>query len=137
VGEEVRYYRRAFISYASVDQPEVVKRVQMLATLGISFFQDVMHLRQGSLWKDRILGEIEESDVFLLFWSSSARSSEFVAKEIAAALRCQAANDENLPSIVPVPIEGPPPVPPPAELAHLQFNDPCLYFMAKEASVIV
>jgi hypothetical protein len=38
--------------------------------------------------------------------------------------------DEAPPEIVPVPIEGPPPVPPPEELAHLHFNHRMLYFMA-------
>ena len=41
-----------------------------------------------------------------------------------------AGDDGAPPEIIPVPIEGPPPVAPPPELAHLHFNDRLLYFMA-------
>jgi hypothetical protein len=50
-------------------------------------------------------------------------------KEVAYAARREAANEAGLPHIVPVPIEGPPPVPPPDELQHLHFNDRLLYFI--------
>src|SRR5262249_62423342 len=44
VGEDARRYRKAFVSYASPDRTEVLKRVQMLGRLGIEYFQDVLKL---------------------------------------------------------------------------------------------
>jgi len=50
-------------------------------------------------------------------------------KEVAYALQCEAAGEAGLPGIVPVPIEGPPPVAPPKELQHLHFDDTILYVL--------
>lgn len=123
-------YRQAFVSYASSDRAEVLKRVQMLAGVGIRYFQDVLDLEPGETWEKTIRKRIAECDLFLLFWSSAARQSEWVQKEVEAALARKAGNDLNAPDIVPVIIEGPPVVDPPAALAHLHFNDRILYFMS-------
>src|SRR5262249_5880813 len=129
VGDAAHRYRKAFVSYASADRPEVVKRVQMLARLGIDYFQDVLSLEPGERWARELYRHIEESDLFLLFWSTAARNSEWVHKELRHALRLKGDGDHALPAIQPVVIEGPPPPPPPLELAHLQFNDYLLYFI--------
>jgi signal recognition particle receptor subunit beta len=122
---EAARYRRAFISYAAVDRPEVVKRVQMLARLHIDFFQDVLDLEPGERWESVLQQQIEACDLFLLFWSSAARDSEWVRKEIRHAMQ----RGEHAPEIVPVIIEGPPPPQPPLELQHLHFNDRLLYLL--------
>ncbi len=75
---DARRYRRAFISYASADRPEVLKRVQMLRQLGIEFFQDLLDLEPGSRWEQELYRHIDESDLFLLFWSTAARESRWV-----------------------------------------------------------
>ncbi|HWT48970.1 MAG TPA: TIR domain-containing protein, partial [Mycobacterium sp.] len=68
-------------------------------------------------------------DLFLLFWSSAAKKSRWVLKEVNYALERHRGNELALPEILPVIIEGPPPVPPPPELAYLHFNDRMIYFM--------
>jgi DNA-binding NarL/FixJ family response regulator len=129
VGEAAHRYRKAFISYASPDRPEVLKRVQMLGRLGIDYFQDVLKLEPGDRWEKQLYRHIAESDLFLLFWSTAARNSEWVLKELRYALERKGDDDLAPPEIAPVVIEGPPPPPPPPELAHLHFNDYLLYFM--------
>src|SRR5260370_258705 len=125
-------YKQAFISYASPDRPEVLKRVQMLKTANINFFQDLLTLEPGERWEKAIYQHIDESDVFYLFWSSAAKESEWVGKELQYALSRKGGSDEAPPEIVPVIIEGPPVVPPPDSLQALHFNDGLLYFIKAE-----
>lgn len=127
-GVSARHYRKAFISYASVDRNEVLKRVQMLSGLGITFFQDVLDLDPGSRWETEIRKHIDDCDLFLLFWSNASKKSTEVMKEIDYALK-RKHTEADPPEIMPIPIEGPPPVPPPESLKHLHFNDYFLYFM--------
>jgi TIR domain len=87
-----RRYEYAFISYASADRPEVLKRVQMLSRFHIDFFQDLLTLEPGEQWEQTIYQSIDRSDVFFLFWSSAARSSEWVMKEIRYALERKGAD---------------------------------------------
>lgn len=124
-----KHYEYAFISYAAVDRPEVVKRVQMLSRFHIDFFQDLLTMGPGEQWERTIYEHIDRSDVFFLFWSTAARNSEWVQKEIRYALERKGPNALGAPEIVPVIIEGPPPVPPPAELRDIHFNDRLIYFM--------
>jgi serine/threonine protein kinase len=129
LGEAVHRYRKAFISYASKDRGEVLKRVQMLRSLRIGFFQDVLDLEPGDRWEQQLYRHIDDSDLFLLFWSSAARESPWVLEEVRYALKRKRGDDAAPPSILPVILEGPPPPAPPAELAHLQFADYLFYFM--------
>jgi hypothetical protein len=122
-------YEYAFISYASEDRPEVLKRVQMLSRLHIDYFQDVLTLEPGERWQKSIYKSIDRSDVFFLFWSTAARDSEWVMKEVRYALEKKGTDKLAAPEIVPVIIEGPPPVPPPDELKDIHFNDTFIYFI--------
>ncbi len=131
-GDVARHYERAFVSYASQDRDEVLKRVQMLARLGIEYFQDVLTLEPGQRWERELYRHIDESDLFLLFWSSAARQSQWVHKEVQYAINRKGNDELAPPEIVPIPIEGPPLAEPPPELAHLHFNDYILYFMAQK-----
>ncbi len=121
---EAKRFSKAFVSYASQDRPEVLKRVQMLKTAGIGFFQDILDLQPGELWEKSLYHHIDEADVFLLFWSTAASHSDWVGREWHYAL-----DHKGLEAILPVVIEGPPIPPPPAELAALHFNDGLLYFI--------
>ena len=123
-------YRHAFISYASGDRAEVLKRVQMLDRVSIDFFQDLLSLEPGERWEKALYKEIDRADVFFLFWSTAAKNSEWVLKEIRYAIDRHAGDDTAPPEIIPVPIEGPPLVSPPPELKDLHFNDKFLYFIA-------
>jgi hypothetical protein len=119
-GEQARAYTHAFLSYASPDRKEVLKRAQALAAARVSYFQDVLKLDPGARWEREIYKNIDRCDLFLLFWSQAARDSEWVIREAEYALRRQDRGDE--PDIVPVILESPPPLPPPS-LAAIHFND--------------
>ena len=121
---EAHRYQHAFVSYASQDRPEVLQKVQMLQAVGIKFFQDILSLEPGDQWLSIIFKQIDESDVFLLFWSSNAKKSEWVRKEWQYALK-----REEKEFIRPVIIEGPPFPEPPAELAHIHFADKIRFFV--------
>lgn len=110
--------RSAFASYASSDRYKVVQRVQGLSAAGIDVFLDVASLRAGQKWLDRLHKEIEERDVFYLFWSTAAMRSKFVSEEWRHALETR-----GLTHIHPVPLEDPEKAPPPSELQSLHFND--------------
>jgi hypothetical protein len=122
-------YEHAFISYASADRVEVLKRVQMLPRFKITFFQDLLTLEPGERWKKELFKYIDKSDVFFLFWSTEAKKSKWVMKEVDYALKQQKYSLFGSPEILPVIIEGPPPVPPPTKLKHLHFNDTFIYFI--------
>jgi hypothetical protein len=130
VGEAARLYRKAFVSYSSLDLMEVLKRVQGLAATGIEVFQDVLNLEPGDRWEKELYRHIDECDLFLLFWSTAAKESKWVLKEALYALERQGKDGLHPPEIIPVIIEGPPPVSPPDELQHLHFNDKLLYLIA-------
>jgi hypothetical protein len=130
-GIEARRYRFAFVSYASRDRDEVLRRVQMLSVAGVEYFQDVLDLEPGQVWSTKLEEAILKADVFLLFWSSRAKDSAWVRKEVDFALARKAGDDLSPPEIRPVIIEGPPVIPPWDDLAHLHFNDRVLYFMSR------
>jgi hypothetical protein len=127
-GDDAHRYTYAFVSYATHDRAEVLRRVQMLRLQGIGYFQDVLSLEPGDRWAKRIEAGIDRCDLFLLFWSEYAKSSEWVRREVDHALARKGGDDLRAPEIYPVPIELPP-VPPWTDLSHLHFNDPLLYFI--------
>ena len=125
---DTKWYKHIFISYARKDYDKVAPRVQMISLLKNKFFQDIFHLKPGDNWEKKIYENIECSDAFFLFWSSAARKSKWVRKEIDHALKVKKGEDENPPEIMPVIIEHPPPKPP-EELKHLHFNDDIRYLV--------
>jgi hypothetical protein len=130
VGDVTRRYHKAFISYASQDRSEVLKRVQMLRLARIRYFQDVLKLEPGDRWERKLYRHIDRSDLFLLFWSTNAKESKWVLEEARYAIKRKGGDDSAPPDMIPVIIEGPPVPEPPADLAHLHFNDYLIYFMA-------
>ncbi|MGQ4646079.1 Uma2 family endonuclease [Lyngbya aestuarii] len=130
LGDAARIYKKAFVSYSSKDRKEVLKRVQGLAVTGIEVFQDILNLEPGDRWGKELYRNIDECDLFLLFWSTAAKESEWVLKEALYALERQGKDGLNPPEIIPVIIEGLPPVSPPNQLQHLHFNDKLLYLIA-------
>jgi hypothetical protein len=123
-----RRFEKAFVSYASEDRDAVLARVQMLKLMGVACFQDILDLAPGERWERALYRHIDDSDVFLLFWSPAANGSEWVLKEARYALDLQRGDPEAPPHILPVVLTRPPPVPPP-DLGHLHFNDPIVYFL--------
>ena len=134
-GDHAQRYSVAFISYASKDRNEVLERVQMLTAVGIRYFQDVLSLEPGERWAQRLEAGIDDCDLFLLFWSSHAKQSEWVRKEVDYALQRKAGDDLLAPEIRPVLLLERPIAEPWQELAHLHFNDRLLYFMSPENPV--
>jgi hypothetical protein len=134
-GDHAQRYRVAFISYASKDRDEVLARVQMLTAVGIRYFQDVLSLEPGERWAQRLEAGIDDCDLFLLFWSSRAKQSEWVRKEVDYALQRKAGDDLRPPEIRPVLLVERPIAEPWEELADLHFNDRLLAFMSPESSV--
>lgn len=126
-GTMTRYIRRAFASYATEDRSEVLRRVQGMAAIGVYVFLDVMKIRAGADWEQRLFGEIDRSDRLILFWSSKAAKSAYVDKEWRYAL-----DRHGLDFIDPLPLEDPRFAAPPAELAGKHFNDIYLAFIAAE-----
>jgi hypothetical protein len=116
--------------YAAEDRAQVLDRVQMLRLMEIDYFQDLLSLDPGERWERELFRQIEESDLFLLFWSHHARASSWVRREALHAL-ASGENDEFAPpQICPLILEGPPVAEPWEELAHLHFNDSPVYVRA-------
>ena len=118
-------HRKAFASYASADRDEVLRSIQGMQKVApqLDIFLDVLTLRSGEDWEQRLWSVIPASDVFYLFWSSHAKQSPWVEKEWRCAL-----DSRGSAFIDPVPLESPETAPPPAELAAKHFNDWTLAF---------
>ncbi len=129
-GDRARRYTYAFLSYASPDRAEVIKRAQGLKAGGTNFFNDLLSLEPGERWEKRLYEEIDRCDVFYLFWSSQAKDLEWVLKEAEYALARRAASQDGIPDIIPVIIEGPPPAARPDSLKDIHFNDSLIYVLA-------
>lgn len=121
--------RSAFISYASQDREKVVARIQgiQLSCPDMDLFFDAESLRRGEQWEPRLYREIEERDLFYLFWSRNAARSPWVAKELAYAMEKKGAT-----AVEPVPLESPSVCPPPESLQDRHFNDWTLRYLANE-----
>ena len=50
-GDAARRYRRAFLSYASSDRAEVLKRAQALRAARVDYFNDLLSLSPGERWE--------------------------------------------------------------------------------------
>jgi hypothetical protein len=124
VGKEARHYHACFCSYSSLDRAEMLKRAQGLRATGLETFIDVLTLRPGDIWDPKIFEAIDESDLFVVIWSTNARDSEWVKKESCYALRHY--KEHGSPDFVPIPVEGPPIASVPQDLQAYHFNDELL-----------
>jgi hypothetical protein len=114
-------FRKAYIACASSDRMEVLRRVQILTPLRIEFFQEALNLEPAARWEKQLYRYIDECDLFLLFWSSAAKGSEWVLREVRYALERAARDPFGRPEIRPLMLESAP-VEPPPDLAHLFFD---------------
>lgn len=133
VAKQFQSFRRAYLCYSSEDRVEVLRRAQMLSSMGVSVFMDALNLEPGQDWRDGIRRVIEQSDVFFLFWSEAASRSAEVLSEVEYALHLKGGDPDKPPHIIPIALSLPMP-PPPPELASLHFLDTLAYFVAPEAS---
>lgn len=116
----------AFVSYARVNQKEVLRIIQGIkkARPDMDIFFDQENLHSGENWSTTLCHEIENRDLFYLFWSVAAKNSEWVEKEWRYALE-----KKGIDSIEPVPLEPPTKCSPPIELSSKHFDDKWLRFM--------
>jgi len=121
--------KSAFASYASEDRADVLARIQGMnvASPGLDVFVDVLSLRSGDNWEEKLREHVPSKDVFYLFWSIPASRSEWVEREWRLALE-----ERDLGYITPVPLEDPAVAAPPGELSSLHFNDAYLAYIRYE-----
>jgi hypothetical protein len=111
--------KTAFASYASKDRARVADRVSAASiATGMDIWLDCLSLHPNDRWKDAIAEQIRKRELFLLFWSSSARKSKWVTWEWSRALA-----DKGLGAFQVHPLEPPSKAPPPKQLAALHFGD--------------
>ena len=91
---------------------------------GLDIFLDCMSLHPSEAWKPQLEEEIKRRELFLLFWSSAASESQWVAWEWHTALR---ARGKDAIQVHPLEVG----VKPPDELKDLHFGDP--FMLAREA----
>ncbi len=96
--------RSAFASYARPNLGKVVGRVQGMKKIvpDLDIFLDVLTLRPGQDWKEKIQGRIRSSESFFLFWSRNAARSVEVEREWRLALA-----ERGITYIDPVPLTNP------------------------------
>jgi hypothetical protein len=116
----VKKISSAFASYATEDRDDVLGRIQGMQKVlpSLDIFLDVLTLRSGECWQQRIDEEIAQRDALFLFWSKAASHSTWVDYEWRQALALR-----GLEFIDPVPLDPPSVAPVPEELAKLHFND--------------
>jgi hypothetical protein len=115
---EVHAPKSAFASYVTSDRRQVLSRIRSLQIFtGIDVFLDCLSIRPGEQWKPKLRDEIENRDIFWLFWSRAAMKSPWVDWEWRTALATK-----SITGIQPHPLEPSDLAPPPKELSALQFG---------------
>lgn len=121
--------KKAFVSYSHKDKQRVVEQLYAIQSVApkLKFWMDSQSMAAGDSWRPAIVTAIKSADVFLLFWSLSAKESPEVRKEWEYALALEQAPKRRRNGarfISPVPLDDPKDCPPPAELSDLHFGDP-------------
>jgi hypothetical protein len=86
VSATTRVYRKIFASYSHQDVAIVEECVRFARAVGDEYLRDIVHLRTGEVWDERLRQMIEDADVFQLFWSRNSLHSRFVRQEWEHAL---------------------------------------------------
>jgi hypothetical protein len=137
--QEALKYTHAFISYCSQDRRQVLLGLRGLRKgwklAGITYFIDLQDIKSGEYWREVIKLNLDKCDLFVLFWSSAAKGSEEVMKEVNYALARRSGNDKALPDFEPYTIELPVPEPLPEGLESRHFGDDLLYFIKAEETL--
>ena len=82
-----KQYKKVFMSYAHQDIEKVRPYAHAYKVEGREYFFDRDSLIIGDVYEEKILANINTSDLFLLFWSKHAAVSDYVKKEFMAALK--------------------------------------------------
>lgn len=81
-----RFPESYFASYSRLDKVEVVGVIDALKARGFDVFFDCLDIQQGKNWREILQKELKTRENLLLFWSTHARSSEWVEREWRFAL---------------------------------------------------
>ena len=76
---------RAFVSYSTKDKHEAAEVKAALRELGVECFLAHDDIRVSEEWKDRVIEELADCDVFIPLLSKNFRSSDWTAQEIGFA----------------------------------------------------
>ena len=75
-----------FVSYSTNDSNKIQPLVDQISAMqGVNIFFAERSIMPGSLVNQTIIKKIEDSDIFLVFFSESAVESNYVQQEIGAA----------------------------------------------------
>lgn len=128
--QAVDAFKQIFVSYARVDIGIVEHLDSIVSSTGLGrLWWDVKFLKAGERWSERILDEIRVSDSFQLLWSTAARRSSNVRKELKFAIENREAG-----FVKPVYWEVPMP-PPPRPLRGIHFARISVYPPIERAPV--
>lgn len=86
VAESAPRYRKIFPSYSRHDRAIVDGFAEIVRTFGDEYLRDVIAIRAGERWRERLPKLIEEADIFQLFWSSNSMRSSYCREEWEHAL---------------------------------------------------
>jgi hypothetical protein len=86
VAESAPRYRKIFPSYSHADAAIVDGFAEVVRTFGDQYLRDVVAIRAGERWRERLPELIAEADVFQLFWSSNSMRSPYCREEWEHAL---------------------------------------------------
>ena len=79
-------FHKIFASYSHADTDVVLAYKAVVETTGDQYLMDVLTLRSGERWDERLPQLIDEADIFQLFWSERASRSTNVQQEWKHAL---------------------------------------------------
>jgi hypothetical protein len=132
-------FTHAFVSYCSADRLRVLTGLQGLQRgwkrAGITYFIDLQGIGPGEGWREEIKKNLDRCDLFVLFWSTAAKCSEEVRREVQYALARKGGDDGNPPAFEPFTIEMPLPLPLPDGLESLHFGDEMLHLIKAEEAL--
>jgi hypothetical protein len=86
VADSAPRYRKIFPSYSHADAAIVDGFAEVVRTFGDQYLRDVVAIRAGERWRERLPELIAEADVFQLFWSSNSMRSPYCQEEWEHAL---------------------------------------------------
>ena len=110
-------YDTVFASYSHRDT-HIVERVEAAAkTLGLNYLRDVITLRSGENWSDRLVEMIEQATIFQLFWSAESAKSPHCRMEWEHAIKLNRQADKFVRPVY----WSQPMAPPPPQLQHVHF----------------
>jgi hypothetical protein len=79
-------YRKVFACYSHRDLAVVEEVERYSQAMGDEYLRELIHLRSGEVWNERLMRMMEQADVFELFWSSQSMRSPFARQEWEYAL---------------------------------------------------